>query len=154
MRLEFVFPGKTKESYLIEGIEDFRKRLGHYVKTDFRIIKDRGGSKDPVRAKMYEGEQLLEYCSKSSFKVALDPQGKELTSEDLASLVGKWENQGRQVISFIIGGPEGLSRAVLDCADMVLSLSKMTFTHEMARLLMLEQLYRAYSIKAGSKYHK
>ncbi len=154
MRLELIFPGKTREGYVKTGIDDFTKRLGHYVKFECKIIKDRAGAGDPVRAKKMEGEKLLESCSKSAFLVALDPTGRQISSEKLAQLVENWEIQGRQVISFIIGGADGLSKAVLDKADMVLSLSKMTFTHEMARLLLLEQLYRAYNIKAGTKYHK
>jgi len=121
MRLELLFPGKTKEAYLKKGIDDFSERLSHYVKTDF---------------------------------VVLDPGGRQLSSEEFAGMVENWEGQGRQVVSFIIGGPDGLSPAVIARADLLLSLSRMTFTHEMARLLLLEQLYRAYSIKAGTKYHK
>lgn len=154
MRLELVFPGKTREGYLRSGIDDFSKRLGHYVKVECKVIKDRAGAGDPVRAMQKEGEKLLESCAKLSFLVALDPTGRQVSSEKLAQLVENWETQGRQVISFIIGGADGLSKAVLDQVDLVLSLSKMTFTHEMARLLLLEQLYRAYNIKAGTKYHK
>ena len=154
MRLELIFPGKTKESYLKKGIADFATRLSHYVKTDFKIIKDRTGGKDTVRALQLEGEQLLENCSKSAYVVVLDPGGRQLSSEEFAKTIDDWEGKGRQVVSFIIGGPEGLSPVVIARADLLLSLSKMTFTHEMARLLLLEQLYRAYSIKAGTKYHK
>ncbi|MBU4260663.1 MAG: 23S rRNA (pseudouridine(1915)-N(3))-methyltransferase RlmH [Proteobacteria bacterium] len=154
MRLELIFPGKTKESYLKKGIADFTERLSHYVKTDFKVIKDRSGGKDTARAIQLEGEQLLESCSKSAYVVALDPGGRQLSSEEFAKTVDNWEGQGRQVVSFVIGGPEGLSAAVLARSDLLLSLSRMTFTHEMARLLLLEQLYRAYSIKAGTKYHK
>ncbi len=137
-----------------DGIEDFSKRLGHYVKIECKVIKDRAGTGDPGRAILKEGEKLLEASAKSAYLVALDPTGKQVSSEKLTQFVENWEIQGRQVISFIIGGADGLSKAVLDKADMVLSLSKMTFTHEMARLLLLEQLYRAYNIKAGTKYHK
>ncbi|MCK9295806.1 MAG: 23S rRNA (pseudouridine(1915)-N(3))-methyltransferase RlmH [Desulfobulbaceae bacterium] len=154
MRLELLFPGKTKESYLQKGIADFTERLSHYVKTDFKIIKDRSAGKDTARTIQLEGEQLLESCSKSAYVVALDPGGRQLSSEEFAGTIDNWEGQGRQVVTFVIGGPEGLSPAVLARADLLLSLSRMTFTHEMARLLLLEQLYRAYSIKAGAKYHK
>lgn len=154
MRVEFVFPGKTKESYINAGIKDFSKRLSHFVRTDFKIIKDKPASKNKGSLLEKEGEGLLSGCSKSSYIIALAPEGKQCTSEEFADMVVDWENQGRQVISFIIGGPDGLSRQVLNAADNVLSLSKMTFTHEMARLLLLEQLYRAYNIKNGTKYHK
>lgn len=154
MRLELVFPGKTREGYLKAGIDDFSKRLSHFVKLDCKVIKDRAGMADPRRAVEKEGQKLLESCAKSAFLVALDPTGRQVSSEKLAQLVDNWEIQGRQVISFIIGGADGLSKKVVDQAHMVLSLSQMTFTHEMARLLLLEQLYRAYNIKAGTKYHK
>ncbi|MCJ7602442.1 MAG: 23S rRNA (pseudouridine(1915)-N(3))-methyltransferase RlmH [Desulfobulbaceae bacterium] len=154
MRVELIFPGKTKEVYLKKGIDDFTERLSHYVKTDFKIIKDRSGFKDAARAVLLEGEQLLENCGKSAYVVVLDPGGRQFSSEEFARMVENWEGQGRQVISFVIGGPEGLSPAVLARADLLLSLSRMTFTHEMTRLVLLEQLYRAYSIKAGTKYHK
>ncbi len=154
MRLELIFHGKTRESYLQAGIDDFSKRLGHYVKTDLKIIKEKGRGGSGTQAKKQEGEHLLSSCSKSSYLVALDPSGRQLTSEELAELIDNWENQSRQVVSFLIGGPEGLDQALLKKADIILSLSKMTFTHEMARLLLLEQLYRAYTINAGTKYHK
>ena len=154
MRLELIFPGKTREVYIKKGIDDFSERLSHYVRTDFKIIKDRLVAHDVAQSMMMEGEQLLEHCKKSNYVVALDPAGHQLNSEEFAVMIGKWEGQGRQLVSFIVGGPAGLSAAVLARADLVLSLSRMTFTHEMARLLLLEQLYRAYSIKAGTKYHK
>ncbi|RJX27037.1 MAG: 23S rRNA (pseudouridine(1915)-N(3))-methyltransferase RlmH [Desulfurivibrio sp.] len=154
MRLELLFPGKTRESYLKKGIDDFTVRLSHYVKTDFRIIKDRSAGKDTARAMELEGEELLAGCSRSAYVVVLDPGGRQLSSEEFARAIDSWEGQGRQVVSFILGGPAGLAPGVIARADLLLSLSRMTFTHEMARLLLLEQLYRAYSIKAGTKYHK
>lgn len=154
MRLELISPGKTKEGYLRAGIEDFAGRISHYAKIDMKAVKEIKGPHESDRAREKEGKLLLESCSKGAFLVALDPAGSGLSSEKFAELVGDWENQGRQVVSFIIGGPEGLAAAVVNRADLVLSLSPMTFTHEMARLLLLEQLYRAYTIKAGTKYHK
>lgn len=154
MRLELVFPGKTREAYLKKGMEDFVARLSHYVRTDIKIVKDGSAAKDESRAVLLEGEQLLAGCSRSAYLVVLDPGGRQLSSEELAGSVADWEMQGRQVVSFVLGGAAGLSPAVLARADLLLSLSRMTFTHEMARLILLEQLYRAYSIKAGTKYHK
>ncbi len=154
MRLELVSPGKTKEDYLRTGIEDFAGRISHYAKIEIKAVKEKKGIADSDRARETEGKLQLESCSKSAFPVVLDPAGRQVSSEQFAELVGDWENQGKQVVSFIIGGPEGLSETVVKRADLVLSLSSMTFTHEMARLLLLEQIYRAYSIKAGTKYHK
>ena len=154
MRLELVFPGKTRAAYLKEGMDDFCERLNHYVRTDIKIVKDGSGTKDEARAVLLEGEQLLAGCSRSAYLVVLDPGGRQLSSAELAGCVADWEMQGKQIVSFVIGGAAGLSAAVLARADLLLSLSRMTFTHEMARLILLEQLYRAYSIKAGTKYHK
>ncbi|MBI4792951.1 MAG: 23S rRNA (pseudouridine(1915)-N(3))-methyltransferase RlmH [Deltaproteobacteria bacterium] len=154
MRLELVFPGKTREAYLKKGMDDFCERLSHHVRIDIKIVKDGSAAKDEARAVLLEGEQLLAGCSRSAYLVVLDPGGRQLSSEELARSVADWEMQGRQVVSFVIGGAAGPSPAVPARADLLLSLSRMTFTHEMARLILLEQLYRAYSIKAGTKYHK
>lgn len=154
MRFEIIFPGRTKESYLREGINDFSKRLGYYVKTSLKTVKEKkkGGNADQMKEQ--QGRELLARCPASAYIVALDPAGKQPTSEELAELINTWEIQGRQIVSFVIGGPDGLSAGVVEKADLLLSLSRMTFTHDMARLILLEQLYRAYTIKAGTKYHK
>ncbi len=154
--LQFLFLGKTKESYLDQGITDFCNRLQRYVKVDIKIIKQKrkGGKELEVKIKEETGRLLLANVSRSSFVVALDPGGRQLTSEKLAVTLTNWENQGIKSVVFIIGGELGLSREVLEKADAVLSLSRMTFTHEMTRLLLFEQLYRAYTIKAGASYHK
>jgi 23S rRNA (pseudouridine1915-N3)-methyltransferase len=86
--------------------------------------------------------------------VALDRGGRQLSSEELAALLAKWRNEGQRCISFLIGGPLGLAPQLVAEADAVLALSKMTLTHEMARLFLIEQLYRAFTIMAGSGYHK
>jgi 23S rRNA (pseudouridine1915-N3)-methyltransferase len=154
MRAKILFLGKTKEKYLAAGIADYLKRLKRYVQVEIKIIKEknrRGSEKLQIKA---DGCQLLENLGVKPFIVALDSTGQEISSGNLANLLSKWEQQSRQEVTFIIGGHLGLSEEVKEKADFVLSLSKMTFTHEMARLLLIEQLYRAFSIKAGSKYHK
>ncbi len=154
MRAKILFLGKTKEKYLADGIADYLKRLKRYVRAEVKIIKEKSRkSSDNLQIKE-DGCQLLQNAGAKSYIVALDPTGQELTSEKLAGLIGKWEQQSKQEVTFIIGGHLGLSDEVKEKANFVLSLSKMTFTHEMARLLLIEQLYRAFSIKAGSKYHK
>ncbi len=154
MKLELISPGKTKSPYLDEGINDYCRRLAHFVKIRIELLKEKKGKKSAEQQKIEEGRQLLDQGAKSSLLVALDLSGKELSSEELAAEVSSWEMNGHGTVSFLIGGPEGLSREVLEKADFRISLSRMTLTHEMARLLLLEQLYRAYSIKAGTKYHK
>lgn len=149
--------GKTKESYLAAGIADFSKRLAHYVPLEIKTVKDvRRGGKNVSEARIIEleGEILLGAVTRPSLVVALDVTGKQLTSEGLAGTFEKWEGQGVKSVFFLIGGPMGLAHSVLKAADFIWSLSSLTFTHEMARLLLLEQVYRAYTIKAGEKYHK
>lgn len=157
MKLEFLFLGKTREQYLAQGIADFSKRLSHYVPAEIKILKDvRRGKKNVSEDKIIalEGEALLGAVARNSIPVVLDVTGKLLTSEEVAGKFAKWEGQGVKNISFLIGGPMGLSPAVLKAANFIWSLSSLTFTHEMARLVLLEQVYRAYTIKAGEKYHK
>jgi len=155
VRLELIFLGKTKEKYLATGIEDFCKRLSRYTRLEIKTIKDRHQQKNLAdsQIKEKEGGDLLA-AAKGTFLVCLDRTGRLMDSEDLAGQIKRWEMQGRKTVCFLIGGPLGFAPAVLKKADLVLSLSPMTFTHEMTRLLLLEQLYRAYTINAGEKYHK
>lgn len=156
MRMEFIFLGKTKENFLGEGIGHYCGRLKHYVEVDIRVVKERQWSKKVPSEQILneEGILLLEHVSRPSFVVALDRQGKKVSSEGLAKLLWQWENQGQPRISFVLGGPLGLAASLVNKADLCLSLSDLTFTHEMARMLLLEQLYRASTIRAGQQYHK
>lgn len=155
MRLEFLFLGRTRESYLAAGVDDFVLRLKRYAPVEIKTLKERQWSpREQSRQMQVEGEQLLAAVMAGAFLVALDPLGQALTSEQLAAQVGQWQDEGRRQLTFVLGGPLGLPPAVRQRADYTLSLSKMTFTHEMARLLLLEQIYRAYAILAGSQYHK
>ena len=155
MRFELIFSGKTREAYLAAGIEDYAARLAHYVQTEIKTVKEakikKGASENLLIEKT---SKTLLQNAQGSFLVCLDRTGKQLDSLGLAAQMERWEMQAQKKISFIIGGPLGLSPAILKKADLVLSFSPMTFTHEMARLLLLEQLYRACTIKAGEKYHK
>ena len=155
MRLELLFLGKTKEKYLATGIDDYAKRLSRYLKVEIKTLKE-GKAKKGVPENLLiekESEKLMQN-SQGSYLVCLDRTGKQMDSLELAKQMERWEMQGIKKISFAIGGHLGLSSAILNKADLVLSFSPMTFTHEMSRLLLLEQLYRACTIKAGEKYHK
>ena len=155
MRFEFLFLGKTKEPYLAAGIADYAERLARYVATDIKTLKEKKTKKGESETVLIEKEgDILLQGGQGSYLVCLDRSGRQMDSMELAAQVEGWEMQGRKKITFIIGGPLGLSPAVLTKADIVLSLSVMTFTHEMTRLLLLEQLYRACTIRAGEKYHK
>lgn len=155
MRLEFLFPGKTREGYLAAGIDDFRKRLANYAEVEIKNLKEfKPGRKPEPLVRQEEGQSLLARLASKTLVVALDPGGHSLSSEELAARLAIWEENGRRHLTFLVGGALGLAPEVLSRADYTLSLSRMTFTHEMARLLLLEQLYRAFSIRAGSGYHK
>ena len=155
MRLEFLFLGKTKESYLAAGITDYAKRLSRYLKIEIRIIKEGRAKKgEPDNFLIEKESDKLLQNTQGSYLVCLDRTGKQMDSLALAKLIARWEMQGIKKISFVIGGHLGLSKTILKKSDLVLSFSPMTFTHEMTRLLVLEQLYRACTINAGEKYHK
>lgn len=154
MRHEIIFLGKVKNSFLQDGVKEYSKRLGHYAPLDIRIIKDTGAGKTGAVAQGLQARALLGSVSAGAFLVALDSSGKQFSSEEFAGCITNWENRGVRTVSWLIGGPEGHDSEVLQQADFVLSFSAMTFTHDFIRLLLLEQLYRAYTIKAGEKYHK
>jgi 23S rRNA (pseudouridine1915-N3)-methyltransferase len=153
MIITVLSPGKTKKEYLRQAIDDFIGRLSHLVRLDYKEIKVKGQSaKQPDLQK--EGAALQAHIPESAYLICLDIKGRIFSSEAFAGLIQNQENQSRQHICFLIGGPLGLGQTLLDQADLRLSFSPMTFTHDMARFLLLEQLYRAYSIKNGTGYHK
>ncbi|MCF8057042.1 MAG: 23S rRNA (pseudouridine(1915)-N(3))-methyltransferase RlmH [Desulfocapsa sp.] len=155
MKLDLLLLGKTKAAYIEQGIQDYSGRLKHYTDLTLSILKvkkKKGWTEEQERVE--EGRVLLAAVPPAAVKVVLDSSGRQITSAELADRISRWEQEGRRQASFLIGGPTGHSREVLQQADILLSLSRMTFTHDMARLFLLEQLYRAYTIKAGEKYHK
>ncbi|MEE4167143.1 MAG: 23S rRNA (pseudouridine(1915)-N(3))-methyltransferase RlmH [Desulfocapsaceae bacterium] len=155
MRIEVPFLGKTKSGYIKNGIDDFSSRLTRYVSLDIKQIRVKPAKGLSLKQQIGEEAKLLDASlSPGSYRIALDRTGRSISSEALSELVCSLENQGIKRVSFLIGGPLGLAENLLKGADLVLSLSQMTFTHDLARLLLLEQLYRAYTIKAGENYHK
>ncbi len=156
MRFVLPFLGKTKSSYLDTGIQDFAKRLQRYGVVELPVLKTKSRQNDSDEVvKLNEAGLLLEkrQAYSKATTVALDPLGKAVDSEGLANMLGNWQDSGVETLFLYIGGHLGLHHNVLKEADFSLSLSKMTFTHEMSRLIVLEQLYRASTIKAGHKYH-
>jgi 23S rRNA (pseudouridine1915-N3)-methyltransferase len=159
MKIRVVAVGKVKEKYLQEGIAEYEKRLRPYVKLQVTEIPEekRPASASPTTesaALEKEGQRILAATPEGSLVIALDIKGQSWTSEDLADAFRVWELAGKNQVVFIIGGDLGLSSAVLARSTLRLSLSKMTFTHPMARLLLLEQVYRACRINSGEPYHK
>ena len=155
MKHELVFIGKTKEDFIAAGIAEYASRLQHYTRLSLQILKERKHSGITGAAAIEaEGELFLAAIPAGAVVIALDVGGDQLSSEKFATLIDGWEQQGIKKACFLIGGFAGLAPKVLARADLRLSLSRMTFTHDMARLLLVEQLYRAYTIKAGENYHK
>ncbi|MDR2551047.1 MAG: 23S rRNA (pseudouridine(1915)-N(3))-methyltransferase RlmH [Desulfobulbus sp.] len=155
--MRFLIPlvGKTREPYLNAGIRDYANRLSHFVPVALPVLRERHGRREPDEAiKAAEAAPLLEQAAAAGLCVALDPGGMSPDSHELAGLLTQWEERGIGTVCFLIGGHLGLHRSVLARANVVMSLSRLTFTHEMTRLILLEQLYRACTIKAGQKYHK
>lgn len=156
LRFTFIFLGKAKKSYLTDAIDDYSERLGHYASVTVKTIKEKSFSaKVPVSKVMEEeAKQILAHVSQNDFIVSLDNKGKQYTSEKLATLLEEWQAHGKHHVVLIIGGSNGLAKTVLERSHLTLSLSKMTFTHDMARFIILEQFYRAFTILARTGYHK
>ncbi len=159
MQVHIIAVGKIKEKYLQMGISDYEKRLRPYVKLQIMEISEEKrpattSSAGESAAKTKEGERILAVIPENSYVIALDVQGQTWSSEELAGIFRQWELAGQNNLAFVIGGDLGLSPAVLSGSDMQLSLSKMTFTHPIARILLLEQIYRAFRILRGEPYHK
>lgn len=155
MKFTLLFLGKTREKYLARAVDDYAKRLNRFVPTNVVVLKEKHVKKgDEETIKKKDGELLLEAAKEYSLRVALDPLGKQPDSEGFARMLSGWEQQGLRSVCFLIGGHLGLHKSVIQQADLLLSLSSLTFTHEMTRFILLEQLYRACTIKAGHNYHK
>jgi 23S rRNA (pseudouridine1915-N3)-methyltransferase len=155
MKIEILLLGRTKASYLQQGIDDYFKRLSHFTNVALVEIKlKKQGSRSDREIKLSESRLIDQKITEPAYRVALDSNGKQCSSTGFARFLDNLEQRSIQNLSFIIGGPLGLAEEQLHKADHILSLSRMTYTHDMARLLLLEQLYRACSIKANTGYHK
>ena len=155
VKLRLICVGKLSESYLRDGAEDFSTRITRYLPfTILELKEEKGGKKqEPQFIREREGERILSKIPAESFVIALDEKGKRLGSEELAEFLGRHMVQSTQEMVFIIGGAYGLSNQVRQRANEILSLSPMTFTHQMARLILLEQIYRGMTILRNEPYH-
>ncbi len=155
MKITLLAIGKTDAAYLKEGINEFVKRLKHYIPFEFVIIPDKKQHKNyPVELqKKKEGELLASKINNGATVVLLDERGKNFSSREFASFIEKKSIAGVKEVVFIIGGAYGFSEEMYKMAGQAISLSKMTFSHQMVRLLFLEQLYRAFTIIKGEPYH-
>lgn len=159
MRINIVCVGKIKEKYLKLGIDEFKKRLSKYCKLEIIELEDEKApenlsDKEMLMIKEKEGKKILSKIKDNSYVIALAIDGKNLSSEELAETINKLGVRGISNITFVIGGSLGLLDEVLSRADYKLSFSKMTFPHQLMRLILLEQVYRAYRINNGEPYHK
>lgn len=155
MKIELAVIGKTSIGYLKQGIDEYIKRLKHYVPFEIKYINDIKNTKNisEDQQKRTEGAKILSLLDKSDFVVLLDEHGKEYTSMQYSSYIQKRMLSGAKKVVFVIGGPYGFSQEVYDRANDKISFSKMTFNHEMIRLIFTEQLYRAYTIINHEPYH-
>lgn len=155
MKIELAVIGKTSIGYLKQGIDEYIKRLKHYVSFEIKYIDDIKNTKNisEDQQKRTEGTKILSLLDKSDFVVLLDEHGKEYTSIQYSSYIQKRMLSGAKKVVFVIGGPYGFSQEVYDRANDKISFSKMTFNHEMIRLIFTEQLYRAYTIINHEPYH-
>lgn len=154
MKIKLIVIGKTDEAYLKEGIDKYIGRLKHYIQLELILINDiKLGKKSNVEVqKELEGRAILEKIATNEVVILLDENGKEFNSVDFSNYIQKALNAGTNM-AFVVGGPFGFSAAMYQRANTKIALSKLTFSHQMVRLFFVEQLYRAFTIISGEKYH-
>ena len=150
MKFRFIWIGKTKDKNWKALQDEYLERLSHFVKCEIVEVRDSAHHE----TKEIEGKRILELLNQKSFVCLLDVTGRSISSPKMAKEIEKWQNRSLKEITFIIGGADGISDEVRKIADFMLSLSFMTFTHDMARVIVLEQLYRAYTIINGFPYQR
>ena len=159
MQIDIICVGKVKEQYLRDAIAEYSKRLGRYCKLNILEVADEKtpehaseGVERQIKAK--EGERIAKHIKPGAYVIALAIDGQQVTSEGFARKIDQLGIQGVSHIQFVIGGSIGMDDAILRQANYKLSFSKMTFPHQLMRVILLEQIYRAYKINAGEPYHK
>lgn len=155
MKMTLIVVGRTTSGYLKQGIDEYLARLSHYTAFDIQYLSDVKNAKNlsESQQKTAEGRLILNATDRSDYVVLLDEHGQQHTSMAFAQYVQKRMLSGVKRVVFVVGGPYGFSKEVYDRADDMLSLSKMTFSHEMIRLIFTEQLYRAFTILHHEPYH-
>lgn len=159
MNISIITIGKLKEKYLKQGIDEYLKRLSAYAKIDIIELPDEKAPEQLSLAEMEqvknkEGERILGKISDDTHVIALAIEGKQRSSEELAKEMDKLATYGKSKVAFVIGGSLGLSDAVMKRSNDTLSFSKMTFPHQLMKLILLEQVYRGFRINRGEPYHK
>ena len=159
MNISIITVGKLKEKYLRQGIEEYLKRLSAYAKVEVVEVADEKAPEElseleMLQVKQKEGERILAKISQDTYVIALAIQGKLRSSEELADTLDKLATYGKSKIAFVIGGSLGLSDEVIKRSNEQLSFSRMTFPHQLMRLILVEQIYRAFRINRNEPYHK
>lgn len=159
MKITIITVGKLKEKYLKQGIQEYLKRLSAYAKVDIVEVADEKAPENMsvaqmVEVKEKEGERILANIGADTYVITLEIGGKMLSSEQLAAKMDDLATYGRSKLAFVIGGSLGISEAVQKRSDLALSFSKMTFPHQLMRLVLVEQVYRGFRINRGEPYHK
>ena len=159
MHIQVIAVGKIKEKYLRQGIDEFLKRISKYARIEIIEVPDEkapagASQREEEISKDCEGEKILEKIKKDSYIIGLDSNGSQFTSQEMAAYMEKLALEGKSSVTFIIGGSLGLSKKVLKEADLKISFGKMTFPHQLMRLILLEQVFRWFKIMRGEPYHK
>jgi len=152
MKILLLYIGKTSESYLVEGISIYVKRLSNYISVNEAFVPT-SSQKDKKKAQEEEESLISRQLLTGDFVVALDERGKQLSSTELAGQAEQWMSRSIKRVVFVVGGAYGFSKGFIEKVDFLLSLSKLTLTHQMVRLVLAEQLYRAMTIIRNEKYH-
>lgn len=159
MKITVLTVGKIKEKYFTEGIAEYSKRLSRYCKLEIVEVADEktpdnASETEELQIKEKEGDRLLKYIKDSDYVIALAIEGKQLDSVELSQKIEKLGVDGKSNVTFVIGGSLGLDQRILKRADFKLSFSRMTFPHQMMRMILLEQVYRGFRIAKNEPYHK
>ena len=159
LNVKLICVGKMREKFYIDAFEEYRKRLQAYCRLELTEIteqrlSDRPAEKEIAAALEREGQERLKAVPADAYLVALCVEGKQMPSEGMAALIAARESSGKPKLCFVIGGSYGLAPAVKARADRRLSMSEMTFPHHLARVMLIEQVYRGFKINEGSQYHK
>ena len=153
MRLRLLWTGKTKDAHLRALTDEYLKRLSHFTRCEISEFRESGALPEKTGIDK-DSKRISDGLREGAVNVLLDPEGVEWTSQQLASAIKRWQDEGTKEVAFIIGGPSGVSAELAARAHKRWSLSRLTLTHEMARVVLLEQLYRAFTIIHGLPYQK
>ena len=158
-RISILVVGRLKEKYLADGAAEYLKRLTPYARIEVHEVSDEGFSERPgpaecLKVKEIEGKRLIKRLRQDTYLIVLERRGKVYNSKEMAGVLERLALDGKSNITFVIGGSLGLSKAVLDRANMLLSFSSFTFPHQLMRIVLLEQIFRWLKIARGEKYHR